>query len=116
MEKFSLTALIDEHLANARAATSGRSAHTVVGGHDRNLRQTLVALRAGHRLDDHENPGEATVQVLRGRVRMATTDGNDAAEATGGELLVVPDARHNLEAVEDSVLILTVAKSGEPVT
>lgn len=114
MQKSSLTALAEEHLATARAAASGRSAHTVVGGHARSLRQTLIALLAGRRLDDHENPGEATVHVLEGRIRMATTTGTDVAEAARGELLTVPDARHNLEAVEDSVVILTVAKTGGP--
>lgn len=31
----------------ARAASSGRSAHTVYGGHEHILRQTMIALRAG---------------------------------------------------------------------
>lgn len=38
------------------------------GGHERSLRQTLIALRADARLDDHESPGDATLQVLAGRV------------------------------------------------
>ena len=70
MEKISLTALARQHLESARAASSGRSAHTVYGGHEHVLRQTLIALRAGASLDEHENPGEATVQVLHGRVRL----------------------------------------------
>ena len=74
MEKISLTALAREHLETARAATSGRSAHTVYGGHEHSLRQTLMALTAGNGLDDHESPGEATVQVLHGRVRVSTAD------------------------------------------
>lgn len=78
------------------------------GGHDRTLRQTLIALRAGERLDDHENPGEATVHVLRGRVRL--TAGTVSGEAGEGDLLPVPDARHSLTAVDDSVVLLTVAK------
>jgi quercetin dioxygenase-like cupin family protein len=103
-----LTDLAVEHLAAARASDSGRSARTVVGGHDRVLRQTLIALAAGHRLDEHENPGEATVHVLRGEVRMVT--GDESLDAATGDLLVVPDARHRLEALTDSVVLLTVAK------
>ena len=53
--------------------------------------------------------GEATVQVLRGRVRMIA--GDLAWEGRSGDLLVVPDARHALEAVEDSAILLTVSKA-----
>ena len=47
MQKESLTALVRHHLETARTASSGRSAHTVYGGHEHVLRQTLIALRAG---------------------------------------------------------------------
>ena len=59
MQKESLTALVRHHLETARAASSGRSAHTVYGGHQHSLRQTLIALRAGSTLDEHENPGDS---------------------------------------------------------
>ncbi len=58
MEKISLTALARQELASARSAGSGRSAHTVYGGHEHALRQTLIALiEGGHGLDEHESPG-----------------------------------------------------------
>jgi hypothetical protein len=41
-------------------AVAGWDAQTVYGGHAKTLRQTLIALTAGQRLDEHENPGEAT--------------------------------------------------------
>jgi quercetin dioxygenase-like cupin family protein len=34
------------------------------------LRQTVVGMLAGTELGEHNNPGEATVHVLRGRVRL----------------------------------------------
>ncbi len=108
MDTTSLSDLADKHLAAAREASSGRSAETVYGGHDRTLRQTLIALAAGQQLDEHENPGQATVHVLHGRVAMVA--GDDRAEAGAGELVVVPDSRHRLEALADSAVLLTVAK------
>ncbi|MCZ4277685.1 cupin domain-containing protein [Rhodococcus sp. BGS-1C] len=108
MMKHSLEALAREQLERAGRASSGRSAATVYGGHEHILRQTLIALLAGHSLSEHENPGEATVQVLHGRVRLTAAD--DAWEGRDGDLIVVPQATHALEAIEDSVVLLTVAK------
>jgi quercetin dioxygenase-like cupin family protein len=109
MEKFSLTALAREQLALAKQTSSGRASHTVYGGHEHVLRQTVIALAAGRLLDEHENPGEATVHVLTGRVRLVA--GDTSWNGSPGDLLVVPDARHTLEAVEDSTVVLTVAKN-----
>jgi quercetin dioxygenase-like cupin family protein len=108
MQKLSLDALARKELQAARQASSGRSARMVFGGHEHVLRQTVIALLAGRALGDHENPGEATVHVLRGRVRLHS--GNDAWDGRQGDLLLVPAAVHGLEATEDAVVLLTVAK------
>lgn len=110
MQKLSLDALAREHLERARQSSAGRSAETVFGGHEHVLRQTLVALRAGTVLGEHENPGESTVHVLSGRVRLSA--GADSWDGRDGDLLVVPPARHDLQAVEDAVVVLTVAMRG----
>jgi hypothetical protein len=70
MEKFSLEALARVLMKSAATAPAGRAAETVYGGHEHVLRQTLIALTAGSALSEHENPGEATLQVLGGRVRL----------------------------------------------
>jgi quercetin dioxygenase-like cupin family protein len=110
MEKSSLTALAREKLGTARSASSGRAAATVYGGHEHVLRQTVVALTSGTVMDEHENPGEATLQVLQGRVRLSA--GETSWEGSPGDLIVIPQARHSVEALEDSTVLLTVAKLG----
>jgi quercetin dioxygenase-like cupin family protein len=104
----SLTALAREQLEMARSAPSGRSAHTVYGGHEHHLRQTVIALVSGRLLNEHNNPGEATVHVMHGRVRLAA--GETSWDGAAGHLITVPDAPHSLEALEDAVVLLTVVK------
>jgi quercetin dioxygenase-like cupin family protein len=111
MEKFSLDAIAQEQATRAAAAPGGRSAQTVYGGHEHALRQTVLALTAGSSLDEHESPGEATVQVLRGRIRL--TAGEMAREGRRGDLLAGPDVRHALHAFEDSAVLLTVSKAAQ---
>jgi quercetin dioxygenase-like cupin family protein len=106
MESISLTTLVEEQVAAARAAHSGRAAYTVHGGHDHSLRQTVIALAAGHELGEHATHGEATLQVLRGHIRLIV--GEDSCDGSTGDYLVIPAERHALLAVEDSAVLLTV--------
>ena len=109
MEKISLTALARQHLDAAKNGNGGRSAHTVFGGHDHRLRQTLIALSAGHELAEHESPGEATLHVLAGAVRLTTA--TDSNELSVGHLTAIPDERHGLYAVVDCAVLLTVTQT-----
>lgn len=108
MERINLRRLADEHLALAGASSNGRSSTKLVGDHHARLRSNLIALTAGAALQDHESPGEATLQVLRGEVEFHVADEN--LTLAEGDLLVIPRARHGLRAVTDSVAVLTVVK------
>lgn len=112
MQKSSLTALARQQLKAAADSPAGRGAATVYGGHEKVLRQTLIALSSGQRLEEHDSPGDATLHVLVGRVRLSS--GDDAWDGSPGDLLIIPDApaRHAVEALEDSAFLLSVAKHG----
>ena len=104
----SLTTVAQTQLDVARGASSGRASATVFGGHEHSLRQTVIALVAGEGLQEHESPGEATLQVLSGHVELRCDEATWSGSS--GDLLVIPDARHSLAALEDSVVLLTVVK------
>lgn len=101
-----LSGLGSELLAKATEQRSGRAGHTLPHPVD-GLRQTLIALRAGAELGEHESPGAASLLVLRGRVRMVA--GEETVELTADQIGSVPARRHGLHADEDSVVLLSVA-------
>ncbi|HJQ01722.1 MAG TPA: cupin domain-containing protein [Jatrophihabitans sp.] len=70
----------------------------------------MLALRAGAVLGEHENPGEATLYVLSGRVELII--GTDKWQGRQGDLLIVPDATHGLRALEDSAVLFTAVPRG----
>ena len=103
-----LHALAEDLLTSARADPHGRSAQLVV--HDGELRQTVLALVAGARLGEHSSPPAASLQALRGHVRVEV--GEDLQqEVVAGELWELTHERHSVLALEDSVLLLTTVTS-----
>jgi len=101
-----LTALAADLLDRAAAAGARRAAVTLAHPID-GLRQTVIALLAGVDLGEHESPGPATLQVLRGRVRVVS--GNGGVPIGPGQIAPLPMQRHGLHADEDSVVLLSVA-------
>ena len=101
-----LLALAAELLDKASTVHAHRAARTLphpVEG----LRQTVIALLAGVDLGEHESPGPATLQVLRGQVRVLA--GNGGLVVGPGHIVPLPMQRHGLHADEDSVVLLSVA-------
>lgn len=105
MKSIPLQVIADEQLGRARRC-GGPAAYTVHGGPDRGIRQTVVALAKGHRLRQEADLAEATLQVLRGRVRLTTI--GDRWEGVAGDQLTLPVQRHCLDVLQDSVILLTV--------
>lgn len=77
------------------------------------LRQTVLALKAGAALHEHESPGSASLLVLRGRARLVA--GDDTVTLVANQVAPIPDRRHSLEADEDTVVLLSVAVDRTPV-
>src|SRR5699024_4637651 len=102
-----LPAMSEELLESARGAAHGRAAKRIIGGHGHVLRQIVMALTDGSSLAEHDSPGEATLHVLRGRIRLSA--GEDSWEGSAGDHLVIPPERHDVQALEDAVFLLTVA-------
>ena len=107
---FDLAAEI-EQLHNERSwATAGHDAKTLVKEAD--LRLVLIALKAGGRLAQHETAGRAVIHLLQGQLRVRPSD--LVKELMPGDLLAMErDVAHEVEAVDDSAFLLTVAMTGK---
>jgi len=72
------------------------------------LNVVLTHLHAGSSLAEHAAPAAATVLVLDGRVRVQV--GDETFEAPSGRLIAFDaKVRHDVEAIEDATLLLTLA-------
>jgi quercetin dioxygenase-like cupin family protein len=107
MDVSSIDDLAAERLAKAVSAESGRSSVTVYSRPGARLRQTLTALAAGRVMGKHKSPGDASLLCMQGRVRIRAGDAE--VELGPGDLVALPPQRHDVEALEPSVLLLTVA-------
>jgi quercetin dioxygenase-like cupin family protein len=73
------------------------------------LHLVLTALRRGARLQEHQAPANLTIQVLSGRLRIRAAAGT--YELAAGHVLVLESGlRHDAEAVEDAVFLLTLSE------
>lgn len=101
-----LQAAAEELLGSLAQQSSGRAARTLSPGAHAPLKQTLLALAAGHRLQDHRAPGQASIEVIVGRIRITVADDEQALRV--GQWAPIPSEVHGLVADEDSVALLTV--------
>ena len=86
---------------------SGQNARTLVK-HD-TLRIVLTALKAGHRIPEHQTDGHISIQTLSGRIHVRA--GGRTFDLPGGVLLALEQGvRHDVEATHDSAFLLTIAR------
>ncbi len=103
--QFDLPQEIDRLLREETWRQKDRDSKTLV--HEPHLRVVLTALKAGARLDRHETEAPVSLHGLRGRVRLSLPD--ETVELTAGTLLVLEaGVPHEVEAVEESVFLITL--------
>jgi quercetin dioxygenase-like cupin family protein len=86
-----------------------RNAKTFVKAAD--LRVVLTVLKRGAIVKEHRAPGTAVVQAVSGRIRLRMAD--QAVELSPGQAVVLErDVPHDVEGVEESAFLITIAWSG----
>lgn len=83
-----------------------RNAVTLLKG--RGLRVVLIAMHAGTRIPSHQAESPLSVQVVHGRLQLHTD--SESITLKKGQLLALQEGiRHDVEALEESAFLLTLA-------
>lgn len=87
-------------------AKAGHTAKTLLK--QGKLRMVLLAVRKGASIPEHKVDGECSLHVLSGRVAIVLE--GQRRELKGGQVMGIEDQiRHDVEALEDSNVLLTVS-------
>jgi quercetin dioxygenase-like cupin family protein len=86
--------------------TSGHNAKTLAKY--RSFRIVLLALRSSARIPEHRTEGSISIQVVSGHVQVRA-EGRTFDLPAGRMLTLDHDVRHDVEALEDSAVLLTIA-------
>lgn len=89
---------------------SGQNAKTLVK-YD-GLRIVLIALKAGSRIPGHQTEGRISIQTIVGHIRVRA-QGRSFELRSGGLLALDQGLPHDVEALEESAFLLTIAWPGE---
>lgn len=94
-----------------RELKSGHTARTLVK--HGSVRIVLVALKAGATVPEHQTDGRVSIHAIRGHVRVRV--GGIAFDLPAGRLLTLdPGERHDVQALDDSAVLLTIAMAERP--
>jgi quercetin dioxygenase-like cupin family protein len=95
-----------KRLREENAWQAGRNSKTLVKHPD--LRVVLTVLKSGARLHEHKAAGRISVQAVAGHIRMHVED--EVVDLPAGHLMALERGLpHDVEALEDSAFLLTIA-------
>jgi quercetin dioxygenase-like cupin family protein len=86
--------------------STGQNARTLVKYDD--LRVVLIALQRDARILEHQTEGRLSLQVISGHV-LVRASGRTFNLRTGGLLSLDPAIRHDVTAIDESAILLTIA-------
>lgn len=98
-------------LDKARTSANGRAAKTLVKNGP--LRITLIAMKKGAGAKRHHVEGPATIQIIRGRMRITTPRGPEDLRS-GTLYALAAGVEHSHTALTDCVALLTIAEPHAP--
>lgn len=104
--QFDLEAEVTQLRREDGYAATGHNAKTLVKHSE--MRLVLMVLRAGTRLQEHAAEHQVALQVLDGVVRVRL-NGGPTQVAAGTLLALDRSVPHDVQAVEDTTMLLTVA-------
>jgi len=94
------------HLRGENAWQGGRNSKTLVKHPD--FRVVLTVLKSNARLHEHRAAGRISVQAIAGHIRMHVLE--KTIDMPAGHMLALERALpHDVEALEDSAFLLTIA-------
>jgi quercetin dioxygenase-like cupin family protein len=115
MRLFSIKEQAADLRAEAALHREGRSSVSLHEGEACVLRQTVTALIAGHSMEIEHPPIEGWILVLEGNLELQVKDQLDNESfVPAGTLFQLPHGSMTLIAIEDTVMLLTVAMGDRP--
>ena len=100
-----------EQLRREAGWQSGQNARTLVK-YD-GLRIVLIALKAHSRIPAHQTEGQISIQTVVGHIQVRA-QGRSFGLRSGGLLALDQGLPHDVEALEESAFLLTIARPGRP--
>lgn len=110
MMTFDLYPTLTELRQDESYSRSGRLGRTLA--RSGRLRMVLVALNSGVEVGTHQADSPMTIQVLEGRIGFRV--GGETHELSAGQVLFFgPGEAHDIRALEESALLLTISAIGD---